>query len=236
MLTGQIVVENLTKNVNEGHLYEIFGNYGRIKDLKLPMNPVFNTNRGTAYILYEEIDDAERAIAKMHEAQLDGAKINVSIVLPRRRFSRSPPRYRQGPPPRDRDPYDTRPGGGPPGSYRPPPMSGRGGFGDAEEDGVEGVEGVEGVGGAVSEAVTSGGHTLGHGRRFVHAPGHILPPALGRQTTEGGKQTTDEDGGVRAIALIAGVGAVAGVQKEDDEANPSHDSQKRIWIKYQEEL
>ncbi|KAF2244093.1 hypothetical protein BU26DRAFT_407083, partial [Trematosphaeria pertusa] len=63
-------------------LREIFGNYGPIKDLKLPLNPAFNVNRGTAYILYEEINDAERAIAKMHEAQLDGAKILVSIVLP----------------------------------------------------------------------------------------------------------------------------------------------------------
>lgn len=35
----QIVVEQLTKNVNEGHLREIFGNYGPIKDLKLPLNP-----------------------------------------------------------------------------------------------------------------------------------------------------------------------------------------------------
>ncbi|KAF2795264.1 hypothetical protein K505DRAFT_210329, partial [Melanomma pulvis-pyrius CBS 109.77] len=74
-----IVVELLTKNVKEDHLREIFGKYGLIKDLKLPMNPAFNTNRGTAYIMYEEIEDAEKAIAKMHEAQLDGAKINVSI-------------------------------------------------------------------------------------------------------------------------------------------------------------
>ncbi|KAF2654500.1 hypothetical protein K491DRAFT_569898, partial [Lophiostoma macrostomum CBS 122681] len=63
-------------------LREIFGNYGPIKELRLPMNPVFNTNRGTAYILFEEIEDAERAIAKMHEGQIDGEKINVSIVLP----------------------------------------------------------------------------------------------------------------------------------------------------------
>ena len=34
----QIVVEKLTKNVNENHLYEIFGAYGPIKDLDLPMN------------------------------------------------------------------------------------------------------------------------------------------------------------------------------------------------------
>jgi RNA-binding protein with serine-rich domain 1 len=45
---------------------------------------IVNTNRGTAYILYVHEADAEAAIAHMHEAQLDGAVINVSIVLPRR--------------------------------------------------------------------------------------------------------------------------------------------------------
>ena len=34
----QIVVEKLTKNVNEGHLQEIFGSYGAIKEIDLPMN------------------------------------------------------------------------------------------------------------------------------------------------------------------------------------------------------
>lgn len=48
------------------------------------------TNRGTAYILYHDPADAEAAIAHMHEAQLDGAVLSVSIVLPRKAFSRSP--------------------------------------------------------------------------------------------------------------------------------------------------
>ncbi|KAI4677572.1 hypothetical protein J4E81_010849 [Alternaria sp. BMP 2799] len=71
----EIVVEALTRNVKEDHVREIFGKYGVIKELTMPMNPTFNINRGIAYILYEEIDDAERTIAKMHDAQLDGAKI-----------------------------------------------------------------------------------------------------------------------------------------------------------------
>lgn len=36
----QIVVERLTKNVNEDHLYEIFGQYGEIDDLDLPVNRI----------------------------------------------------------------------------------------------------------------------------------------------------------------------------------------------------
>ncbi|MCJ1357256.1 MAG: hypothetical protein MMC33_007252 [Icmadophila ericetorum] len=103
-----IVVEKLTKNVNDGHLREIFSSYGTIKDVELPINKQFMTNRGTAYILYTNPPDAESAIAHMHEAQLDGATISVSIVLPRRKFSRSPPPARRGgvAPPVDR--YEAR--------------------------------------------------------------------------------------------------------------------------------
>ncbi|TDZ20199.1 RNA-binding protein with serine-rich domain 1 [Colletotrichum orbiculare MAFF 240422] len=92
----KIVVERLTKNINEGHLEEIFGQYGPIKDLDLPINRTYGTNRGTAYILYEHEADAEEAIAHMHEAQIDGAVINVSIVLPRRKLSPPPPMARRG--------------------------------------------------------------------------------------------------------------------------------------------
>ncbi|KAF2115852.1 hypothetical protein BDV96DRAFT_687027 [Lophiotrema nucula] len=66
----------LTKNVKEEHLREIFGKYGAIRDIKVPLHPIFQVNRGTAYILYEEINDADNAVAKMHEAQLDGTKIS----------------------------------------------------------------------------------------------------------------------------------------------------------------
>ncbi|KAJ5964626.1 uncharacterized protein N7479_004502 [Penicillium vulpinum] len=81
--SSKIVVEKLTKNVTENHIREIFGGFGEIEYLDLPINKAFMTNRGTAYILYYDPADAEAAIAHMHEAQLDGAILNVSIVLPR---------------------------------------------------------------------------------------------------------------------------------------------------------
>ncbi|KZZ97675.1 Nucleotide-binding, alpha-beta plait [Moelleriella libera RCEF 2490] len=70
--------------MNEDHLYEIFGQFGPVKDLDLPINrtseePV-GTNRGTAYILFDHEADAEAAISHLHEAQVDGATINVSIT------------------------------------------------------------------------------------------------------------------------------------------------------------
>ncbi|KAI7782678.1 hypothetical protein LA080_013014 [Diaporthe eres] len=119
----KIVVERLTKNVTEEHLREIFGQYGPIDDMDVPLSRQFGTNRGAAYILYVNEVDAEAAIAHMHEAQLDGATISVSIVLPRRKFSPPPPTATHG------ANYDPR---------LPPP--GRGGPGHPNRRRVEGAE------------------------------------------------------------------------------------------------
>ncbi|KAI1334653.1 hypothetical protein F5Y15DRAFT_420584 [Xylariaceae sp. FL0016] len=125
----KIVVEKLSKTINEEHLREIFGQYGPINDLHLPMNRQFNHNRGTAYILYTHEADAEAAIAHMHEAHVDGAVINVSIVLPRRKFSPSPPTASRGAniDPRLPAPTASRRGGG--GGMASGGFGGRGGFG-----------------------------------------------------------------------------------------------------------
>ena len=45
---------------------------------------IVNTNRGLCYLLYHSPSAASAAIAHMHESQLDGSKIEVSIVIPRR--------------------------------------------------------------------------------------------------------------------------------------------------------
>ncbi|XP_044721423.1 RNA recognition motif domain-containing protein [Hirsutella rhossiliensis] len=126
-LGTKVVVERLSKNIREAHLREIFGRYGPIQDLDLPMNRTFGTNRGTAYILYQHREDAEEAIAHMHEGQIDGAVIHVSIVLPRRIFSPDPPLARRGANIDPRVPLGPSRGGrGPrgfPGRYGPRPSA-----------------------------------------------------------------------------------------------------------------
>ncbi|KAK5010401.1 hypothetical protein LTR28_010140 [Elasticomyces elasticus] len=151
----QIVVEKLTKNVNRAHLQDVFGAYGEIKELDLPMNLQFGTNRGTAHILYGAPAHAESAIAYMHEAQLDGAMVSVSIVLPRRRFSTSPP-PRRPPPNRFGEPHRYRETQAPPrnrymggvvGGPSPPPRGytppGRYGGGRGGRDGNGGRPGQD---------------------------------------------------------------------------------------------
>ena len=81
--------------------------------------------------MFTDSEGAESAIAHMHEAQLDGAIINVSIVLSRKRFYQSPPPARRQPAPaymdkpqsasyRDRGPPASQYAGNS-GRYRSPP-------------------------------------------------------------------------------------------------------------------
>ncbi|KAL5611381.1 uncharacterized protein BROUX77_001537 [Berkeleyomyces rouxiae] len=89
-ISTKIAVERLASNVNEGHLHEIFSQFGAIDDFDLPKTNL-GLNRGTAYIIYLNEDDAETAITHMHEAQIDSATINVSIVPRDSKFHYFPP-------------------------------------------------------------------------------------------------------------------------------------------------
>ncbi|KAK5169564.1 uncharacterized protein LTR77_005540 [Saxophila tyrrhenica] len=77
--SAKIVIEKLTRNIQQPHLREIFSTYGDITSIEMPMNTQFMTNRGIAYILFETPAHAEAAIAHMHEAQLDGTCINETV-------------------------------------------------------------------------------------------------------------------------------------------------------------
>ncbi|RPA91933.1 DUF590-domain-containing protein [Choiromyces venosus 120613-1] len=113
----KIVIEKLTKNVTEAHITEIFSRYGEIKKVDMPLNHQYNTNRGVCYVIYHSSSSAHAAIAHMHEGQLDGAVINVSIVIPRRS---DPSASGSGPPVR-RPPPGPRYRGQTGGRYRSPP-------------------------------------------------------------------------------------------------------------------
>ncbi|KAI9024114.1 hypothetical protein DFJ74DRAFT_667466 [Hyaloraphidium curvatum] len=79
----KIIVQKLTRNVNEGHVREIFGNYGTVKEVAVPMNRQIDANKGFAFITYSTQDEAEAAIAHMDGAQIDGNVVSCAYVQPR---------------------------------------------------------------------------------------------------------------------------------------------------------
>ncbi|KAL2937778.1 Serine/arginine-rich splicing factor SR45 [Bienertia sinuspersici] len=54
-------INKLTRNVNEGHLKEIFSNFGDVVNVELAMDRVVNLPKGYAYVEFKTRADAEKA-------------------------------------------------------------------------------------------------------------------------------------------------------------------------------
>ncbi|KIJ56699.1 hypothetical protein M422DRAFT_149663, partial [Sphaerobolus stellatus SS14] len=74
-----IVVKNLTRNVVEAHLRKVFGFYGEIKKVDLPLYGKSGQNKGKAALEFFESDAAEKAASHMNKGQLDGATLDVEL-------------------------------------------------------------------------------------------------------------------------------------------------------------
>ncbi|KAF5363850.1 hypothetical protein D9756_000842 [Leucocoprinus leucothites] len=102
-----VVINNLTRNVVDSHLLTIFGFYGEIVKIDVPLFGKSGQNRGKAALEYADSASAHRAFEHMDGGQLDGSilKLELSDLPVRTRSrSRSPPphhtqRSRRGPPP-----------------------------------------------------------------------------------------------------------------------------------------
>lgn len=109
-----VQISNLSRNVVESHLSTIFGFYGTIAKIDLPVYvkcefhsahpwPQLNSfnaagqNRGRAALEYAQASEAQLAISHMNGGQLDGAILKVElsdVPLRSRSHSRSPSRTR----------------------------------------------------------------------------------------------------------------------------------------------
>ena len=109
----------------EGHVEEIFSNYGKVNSCRVLIDKVTSFHKGVAYVDFATNEDAKNAIKFMDGGQIDGQPVTVQFTLerqvsPKRVIGRrtSPPRRksppkrsppRRSPPPRRRSPRRTPP-------------------------------------------------------------------------------------------------------------------------------
>uniref|UniRef100_A0A452XK68 RRM domain-containing protein n=2 Tax=Aegilops tauschii subsp. strangulata TaxID=200361 RepID=A0A452XK68_AEGTS len=60
-----LLVSRLSRNVTEGHLREIFENYGEVVNVELSMDKAVNLPRGYGYVEFKMRADAEKALLYM---------------------------------------------------------------------------------------------------------------------------------------------------------------------------
>lgn len=82
-LEGRLRIANLSEDVREGDLRELFGRFGRLQRVFLPKDQQTGLCRGFAFVTYYNKVDAELAIAKMHGHGYDNLIMQVMWAKPR---------------------------------------------------------------------------------------------------------------------------------------------------------
>jgi RNA recognition motif-containing protein len=126
-MSTKLFVGNLSFNTTENDLQEAFAPHGQVVEANLMMDRMTGRSRGFAFITYSTPEEAQKAIAAMNGAQLDGRALTVNIARPK---EERPPGGGGG---RDRGPRrDYGGGGGAPGGGYGGGSGGGGGGGRRE--------------------------------------------------------------------------------------------------------
>ena len=82
-MSTKLFVGNLSFNTKENDLQDAFAAHGQVVEATLMMDRMTGRSRGFAFITYSTPDEAQKAIAAMHGAQLDGRALTVNIARPK---------------------------------------------------------------------------------------------------------------------------------------------------------
>ena len=105
-MSTKLFLGNLSFNTTENDLQEAFAAHGSVVEANLMMDRMTGRSRGFAFVTYSTPEEAQKAIAAMNGAQVDGRALTVNIARPK---EERPPGGGGG---RDRGPRREYGGGG----------------------------------------------------------------------------------------------------------------------------
>jgi cold-inducible RNA-binding protein len=82
-MSTKLFVGNLSFNTTENDLQEAFAAHGQVVEANLMMDRMTGRSRGFAFVTYSTPEEAQKAIAAMNGAQLDGRALTVNIARPK---------------------------------------------------------------------------------------------------------------------------------------------------------
>lgn len=82
-MESKLYVGNLSYNVTEDELRELFAQAGEIKEVTLIVDRDTRRPKGFGFVEFNTQADAEKAIQMFNEHELDGRRLTVNIARPR---------------------------------------------------------------------------------------------------------------------------------------------------------
>ena len=82
-MSSKLFVGNLSYNTTENDLQDAFAAHGSVVEANLMMDRMTGRARGFGFVTMSTPEEAEKAIAAMNGAQMDGRALTVNIARPR---------------------------------------------------------------------------------------------------------------------------------------------------------
>lgn len=102
-MDSRLYVGNLSYNVSEDQLRELFSQAGNIKEVTLITDRQTGRTKGFAFVEFATREEAEKAIEMFNNQELDGRPLTVNMARPREERAGGGGGYRGGGGGRDRD-------------------------------------------------------------------------------------------------------------------------------------
>jgi|SRR4030042_5712477 len=78
-----IYIANLSFDVNDNDLKELFEEYGTVSSAKVITDRYTGKSRGFGFVEMDDNTQAQQAIKELNQAEYDGKIINVSVARPK---------------------------------------------------------------------------------------------------------------------------------------------------------
>lgn len=82
-MASKLYVGNLSNNVTEGELQQLFAQAGTIKEVALIMDRMTRQSKGFGFVEMSSDAEAQKAIELFNNYELDGRNIIVNVARPR---------------------------------------------------------------------------------------------------------------------------------------------------------
>jgi len=78
-----IYISNLSYDVNDADLRELFEEYGAVSSARVITDKFSGRSRGFGFVEMDNDEEAQKAIEELNQAEYDGKTISVSVAKPR---------------------------------------------------------------------------------------------------------------------------------------------------------
>src|SRR5271168_5498279 len=82
-MSNKLFVGNLSFNTTENALQDAFAAHGTVTETNLMMDRMSGRPRGFGFVTMSTAEEAQKAIAALNGAQLDGRALTVNVAKPR---------------------------------------------------------------------------------------------------------------------------------------------------------